>query len=89
MELVPLTPVKLSCVVPVYNNSSTIRHVLSILYENNNIDELIVIDDASKDNSVELIEPFVRGKDKIVFLRNEHNLGKVLAVVLALNQRVY
>ena len=80
---------KLSCVVPVYNNSHTIRHVLSILYENQNVDELIVIDDASKDNSAAIIESFVPGKSKITYLKNERNLGKGGAVVRALKRTHY
>ncbi len=78
-----------SCIVPVYNNSKTIRHVLSILYDNDNIDEIVVIDDASRDNSREIIEEFLKGKDKIVFLKNDKNLGKGGAVVKALRQSKY
>jgi glycosyltransferase involved in cell wall biosynthesis len=77
---------KISCVVPVYNNSQTIRHVLTVLNDNPNIDELVIIDDKSKDDSLAIIEDTIRGKQKVTFLRNERNLGKGGAVVKALRQ---
>lgn len=80
---------KISCVVPVYNNSPSIRHVLSVLYENKHIDELVVVDDCSRDNSVEIIDEYVKGKSKIVFLKNERNLGKGGAVVRGLRRTSY
>lgn len=60
--------------------------MLSVLSENPYLDEVIVIDDASKDHSAELIEKASRDKTKIAFLRNKKNLGKGGAVVKALKQ---
>lgn len=71
---------KISCIVPVYNNAETIDHVLSVLTQIKEIAEIIVIDDKSKDNSVEVIEKYIKENDPnqkiITFYKNEINLGK-------------
>lgn len=72
-----------------YNNSSTIRHVLSVLSKNKNLAEVVIIDDASKDDSARIIEDFVKGKPNVIFLRNRKNLGKGGAVVRALRHTKY
>lgn len=80
---------KISCVVPVYNNQKTIKRVLTVLNRSSHIDELIVVDDASKDNSREIIERFIRGKNKVVFLTNEVNQGKGATVVRGMKRTTH
>ena len=67
----------ISCIVPVYNNEDTIKHVLKTLVKCKDINEIIVIDDASQDNSVEIINSILKslGK-KVKFFTNKRNLGK-------------
>src|SRR5258707_729655 len=38
-------------------------------------DEIVIVDDASTDDSVERIEAFARGRSGVRFLRNERRLG--------------
>lgn len=64
---------KISCIVPVYNNETTLEHVLSVLTSIDEIDEVIVGDDASSDKSYKIAQEF---GSKIRLFRNEKNLGK-------------
>lgn len=41
---------KVTAVVPVYNEENTIANVLSVLTSHNGIDDVIVVDDGSTDN---------------------------------------
>jgi glycosyltransferase involved in cell wall biosynthesis len=68
----------ITCIVPVYNNESTLAHVLETLLSCKGIDEIIVIDDCSRDSSPQIIQSFVPAI-KAVF--NECNLGKGGGVV--------
>lgn len=68
----------ISGIVPVYNNEKTITRVIKTLLSCQDIDEIIVIDDCSEDNSVQKIKAF-GSKIKTVF--NNRNLGKGGAVV--------
>ncbi len=67
----------LSCIVPVYNNQDTLRHVLSVLSSCQDIDELVVVDDGSRDASPALLAEFTG----LTALFNPTNLGKGGAVV--------
>ncbi len=67
----------ISCIVPIYNNEKTIRHVLHVLLACKRIDEIIAVDDCSQDGSARII-PLVTGV-KAIF--NSRNLGKGGAVV--------
>lgn len=67
-----------SIVIPNYNYSKYIRKSLdsavSQTYENI---EIIIVDDASTDNSVEIIKEFENKYANIKFYSNRHNLGVV------------
>lgn len=77
---------KVSVVVPNYNYAKYIvRRIDSILRQTYPIYELIVLDDCSLDNSVELIEQKLtevcekRPELKVRFVKNEENSGKAIA----------
>lgn len=67
-----------SIIIPSYNHSRFLKDRLKSI-ENQTYDdwELIIIDDFSTDNSVELLEEFVsKNKEKVkYFIRNEENSG--------------
>ena len=67
-----------SIVMPNYNYAQFIRQALESALEQtyDNI-EIIVVDDCSTDNSVEIIEEYVSKSDKIKFYQNPKNLGVV------------
>ena len=63
----------ISCILPVYNNEETVEHVLSTLLNSHFIDEVIVVNDASTDNSCKILAKF---NSKIKLITNSINLGK-------------
>lgn len=70
---------KFSAIIPAYNEWPRIAKVLSTLLDNEKIDEIIVIDDGSTDNTRAEIEKFSNSKIKKIF--KEKNEGKARAVL--------
>lgn len=70
--------IKLSVILPVYNESKYIRTALeSILYQNINFNlEIIIIDDHSTDNTVEIVQSYLSQFNNIKLIINEQNRGK-------------
>jgi glycosyltransferase involved in cell wall biosynthesis len=75
----PETKMKLSVIVPNYNYAEFMNQRLySILSQNYKITELIILDDCSKDNSIEVINNIVKKISKYVTIKtiyNEENSG--------------
>lgn len=68
---------KLSVIVPVYNSEEEIRDCLDSLVEQTEKDiEIIVIDDKSTDNSLEIVKSYGRKYPNIRIYQNERNLGQ-------------
>jgi dolichyl-phosphate beta-glucosyltransferase len=71
---------KLSVVVPAYNESKNIENALLKIKEHlekiNQDFEIIVIDDGSKDNTIELVTKFIEICPKVSLLINQRNRGK-------------
>ena len=64
---------KISCVIPAYNEEKTIADTLTAVSSVGNlIDEIIVVDDGSKDKTKEIVGGF----SNVKLLINEKNLGK-------------
>lgn len=77
----------LSVIMPNYNHGHLIAGALdTVLEQSFPALEVIVIDDASTDNSVEVIEQCVRRDPRIKLLRNPHNIGAVFTVNEGLKQ---
>src|SRR6202167_5003172 len=68
----------LSVVLPNYNHARLIGRALRALTAQERApDEIIVIDDASTDDSVRVIEEFAATAPTVKLLRNVHNLGAI------------
>ncbi len=68
----------LSVLMPNYNHARFLPMALeAILTQSRPADEIIVIDDASTDNSLEVLETFARRHPNFTIIRNEENLGVV------------
>jgi glycosyltransferase involved in cell wall biosynthesis len=77
----------LSIVMPNYNHGHLVAGALdSVLGQSFPPLEVIVIDDASSDNSVEVIEHIVKRDGRVRFLRNQKNIGAIPTFNNALKQ---
>ena len=68
----------ISVVIPVYNVEKYLSHCLNSLEQQGNIKELveiIIVNDGSKDNSIDIAEAFVQGKSLLCTLLNQQNKG--------------
>ena len=69
---------KISLIMAVYNGEKyLIKQLQSINNQTNKIDEVILIDDCSKDRSVEIVEEFIKENqlDNWKLIINNENLG--------------
>ena len=75
--------VDLSIIVPCYNEEqriiSTLNTIVSFMNSYNPSFEIIVVDDGSKDSSVQLIKNYISSRDNIYLVENPHK-GKGFAV---------
>ena len=70
----------LTVVMPVYNEESTIITIVENVLARPEVGELIIINDASKDNSWEKLQTFA-GNPKVRLLNQEVNRGKGAALI--------
>ena len=68
---------KISCIVPAYNEAKRISNVIHILVDHPLIDEVIVVNDASTDSTQKIIEKI----SGITLINHEVNRGKTQAVM--------
>ena len=70
---------KISAIVPVYNSQKTIKSALRSIQNQNMIDiEIILINDNSKDNSLEIIENIQKKDPRIIVINNKKNMGYII-----------
>lgn len=67
---------KVSVIIPVYNTEKYLSKCLnSVINQSLKEIEIIVINDCSTDNSLKIIEEFVKKDNRIVLINNENNKG--------------
>jgi len=70
-----------SIILPNYNHANYLQTSLTAIFSQNlPPSEVIVIDDASKDNSLEVLSNYSNSHDNLIVLRNEINLGPIRSV---------
>lgn len=68
---------KLSIVIPCYNEEKTISELVELVEKVDGIDkEIIIVDDGSKDNSPAILAKMAQAKPHIKIILNEKNSGK-------------
>lgn len=72
---------KVAAIVPSYNEEKRIDNVLKVLVKTKILDEIIVVDDGSKDNTKEVVKKY----SKIKYLRNNINKGKSFSMKKGVN----
>jgi len=81
---------KISFVIPVYNEEKGITHFLDRLTKViNTLDydyELILINDGSKDKTLEILQEYVKNHDKTKLISFSRNFGKEMALTAGLRE---
>lgn len=72
-------PMKISVIIPVYNEIHTIREILSRVHRMKLADEIIIVDDGSSDGTRELLKEYFNQEPYHVIF-HKRNLGKGAAV---------
>jgi glycosyltransferase involved in cell wall biosynthesis len=72
-------PLKLSVIVPVYNEHRTIREIIRRVQATGLVEEIIIVDDGSEDGTRDIL-PSLNGRDGVRVILHERNLGKGAAV---------
>ena len=70
----------ISCIIPAYNESKNIGKVLEVVKGYPRFNEIIVVDDCSKDNTCSMVESYLKDWPKIKLVKNEQNQGKAGAI---------
>jgi glycosyltransferase involved in cell wall biosynthesis len=70
----------LSVVMPVFNEESTIARVLEQVLAQRPVQEVVVVDDASRDGSWAAMQPFATCDPRVRLFRHECNQGKGAAL---------
>jgi glycosyltransferase involved in cell wall biosynthesis len=70
----------ISVVVPAYNEEATLAHVIRKLLEVAPVDEVIIVDDGSRDATYSIATDLARAHSALRILKQERNAGKTAAL---------
>jgi len=77
----PKSEYKVSCIVCAYNEESTIENIIRDINKNEHVDEIIVVDDASKDSTLDLLRRTKEEVDiNLIGLPENKGKGNAMAV---------
>jgi len=77
---------KLSVLIPVYNEAATVRELLERVKATPHEKELVVVDDGSSDGTAAILAELAERWDDVRLIRHETNRGKGAALQTALEQ---
>ncbi len=70
----------LSAVMPVYNEAATVAEVIAVVLAQRPVQQLVIVDDASKDGTWEKLQAATGGNARVTLVRHEVNQGKGAAL---------
>jgi glycosyltransferase involved in cell wall biosynthesis len=70
----------LTAVMPVYNEAQTVAAVVQVVLAQRPLQELVVVDDASRDGTWEILQSLAQAEPRIRLLRHQVNQGKGAAL---------
>lgn len=74
-------------IIPVYNREQTIGRAIESVQQQTFSDfELLLVDDCSKDNSIFVIEKYIKADERLRLIRADQNLGAAGARNLGINE---
>lgn len=76
----PLPEKPLTVVMPAYNEEATIKLVLESVLEQPLVGEVVVVDDCSKDRTVQIVEGLAAFDERVKLLCHKRNQGKGAAL---------
>ena len=79
---------KLSVIMPVYNEKDTIREIVKRVLEVDLVHELLIVDDGSEDGTRQILKDEIEGQKKVRIILKEKNEGKGSAVTLGISEVV-
>ena len=79
--------IKITVIIPIYNTGEIIKSVLKSVQNQNFIDlEIIIVNDFSKDNTLEIIEKIKKEDSRIKIINNVKNMGILYSRSIAVLQ---
>ncbi|HVC46536.1 MAG TPA: glycosyltransferase family 2 protein [Terracidiphilus sp.] len=70
----------LAAVMPVYNEAATVSEVVSVVLAQRPVQQLVIVDDCSRDGTWEQLEQLARNDERITLIRHSVNQGKGAAL---------
>lgn len=70
----------LTAVMPVYNESATVAEVIEAVLAQRPVQQLVIVDDGSRDGTWEQLERLAQAEPRITLIRHEVNQGKGAAL---------
>ena len=70
----------LAAIIPTYNEAINVSDVLNALHNTNILDEIILVDDGSTDNTVEILRQAAAADARIKIILHDKNRGKGQAI---------
>jgi glycosyltransferase involved in cell wall biosynthesis len=70
----------LTVVMPVYNEAATVAEVVAVVLSQRPVQQLVIVDDCSRDGTWDKLEALARTESRIKLIRHEVNQGKGAAL---------
>jgi glycosyltransferase involved in cell wall biosynthesis len=70
----------LTAVMPVYNEAATVAEVIGVVLAQRPVQQLVIVDDCSKDGTWDQLQPLAKNDPRIKLVRHEVNQGKGAAL---------
>ncbi len=70
----------IAAIIPSYNEALNIREVLEVLRACPMLDQIVLVDDGSRDNTLEILRQAAQADPRILIVRHEKNKGKGQAI---------
>ena len=80
-----LSSLFVSCLIPAYNEGANIGRVLEVVQALPCLDEIIVLDDGSSDNTAEVVQQYQKKSSNLKLLTSAANCGKTTAIQKGVN----